>query len=194
MASVEALRRILKAEALEEFADGKVVLTDRQAPHGIERQSVTLLAGDTDLVAVRMDKFSHPSMLEGGWRKCDYAVFLEQQGQTEAVLIELKRSKANDSLSREQLRQSVPLVDYLATAAGVESSKDSDPADRVKLNVHYVVLYQRDGLLLDKQATHAAAVQAAGRLEYRGLTIRWRIGGSARLEELVPELMRETEG
>ena len=67
MSRVDALRRILQARAMEQPDAGKVVLKERSEQHGAP-QTVTLLIGDTELVAVRIDKFSHSSMLDGGWK------------------------------------------------------------------------------------------------------------------------------
>ena len=186
MSRVEALRRILKTDALEMVQEQSVVLKERNTSGGEAPQKVMVVASSTEVVAVRMDKFSHSSMLQGSrWKVCDYVLFVEQAGREDVVVIELKKNRANDSSSREQLRQSIPIVEYLAAAAGIEASPEDDPAKAEPMNVHYVILYGRDGPLLDKQATHAASIESTGCEQYRGLTVRWRIGGAATLEDLL---------
>ena len=188
MSHVEALRRILKTKALEQIQAGKVVLKERRTPARETPQTVTLLVGATETVAVRMDKFSHSSMLQRpSWKVCDYILFAEREGRSDVVLIELKKNRANDSSSREQLRQSVPILEYLAAVARIGASPDDGAAQAGPLTVHYVVLYQRDGPLLDKQATHAASAAATGRELYHGMNIRWRIGRHAVLSDLLSD-------
>ena len=188
MSRVEALRRILKADALEMVQEQSVVLKERNTSGGEAPQEVMVLASSTEVVAVRMDKFSHSSMLQGSrWKVCDYVLFVEQADREDVVVIELKKNRANDSSSREQLRQSVPIVEYLAAAAGIEASPEDDPAKAEPMNVHYVILYGRDGPLLDKQATHVASVAATGRELYRGMNIRWRIGRHTVLSDLLSD-------
>ena len=188
MSRVEALRRILKEQALERIEAGKVVLQERRTAAPETPQTVTLLVGTTEMVAVRMDKFSHSSMLQGpSWKVCDYILFAEREGRSDVVLIELKKNRANDFSSREQLRQSAPILGYLAAVAGIGASPEDDPANVAPLNVHYAILYGRDGPLLDKQATHAASVAATGRELYRGMDIRWRIGQHAGLSDLLSD-------
>lgn len=188
MSRVDALRRILEARALEAADGRKIVLKERRKRDG-PPQSFTLLSDEPEVVAVRMDKFSHSSMLEDGWKRCDYALFVGRKDSSvsDVLLIELKEDKAKDEESSEQLRQSVPILDYLEAAARVGASPDEDPAKAVPREVHYVVLYERDGPLVDKQATHAASVVATGRKWYRGMNIRWRIGRHADLSDLLSD-------
>lgn len=185
MSRLDALRRILKARALEKADAGKVVLKERREQHGTP-QKVTLLIGGAELVAVRMDKFSHSAMLDGGWKVCDYALFVDRKNRsvTDVILIELKKSKANDSRSSQQLRQSVPILEYLDALARTEASPNDDPAIAVPREVHYVVLYERHGPLLDKEATHMASVAAKGCERYGGMTVAWRVGRSVDLSDL----------
>ncbi|MCY4628118.1 MAG: hypothetical protein OXE58_11215 [Acidobacteria bacterium] len=188
MALVDALRRLLKAEALEKPDAGKVVLKERGEQHGAP-QTVTLLVDESEVAAVRMDKFSHSSMLDDGWKVCDYALFLDRKDRavSDVILIELKKSKANDSSSSEQLRQSVSILEYLAALARTVASPDGDPAEALPREVYYVVLYERDGRALDKQATHTASVVATGRRSHRGMNISWRIGQHASLSDLLSD-------
>ncbi|MCY3746807.1 MAG: hypothetical protein OXH05_11310 [Acidobacteria bacterium] len=186
MSHADALRSILQARALEQADAGKVVLKERREQHGTP-QTFTLLIGESELTAVRMDKFSHSSMLDGGWKVCDYALFRERKDRaaSDVILIELKKSKSNDSSSSEQLRQSVPILEYLDGLARAVASPDDDPAESSPRDVHYVVLYERHAPLLDKQVTHAASITATGHMSYRGMNIHWRIGRHARLSDLI---------
>ena len=59
-----------------------------------------MLASSMELVAVKMDKFSHSSMLRGSrWKVFDDVLFVEQADREDVVVIELKKNRANDSSS-----------------------------------------------------------------------------------------------
>ena len=184
MSRAEALRRILRPAALEEV-DARTVVLKEQTGQRDKRQTFTLLTGETQLAVVRVDKFSHSSMLEGSWKKCDYALFVSRNDREEALLIEMKKTRKNHSSPFAQLRQSVPILEYLDALARTEALPDDDPVKTTPVKVHYAVLYERDGRNLDKQATRGVSVTASGCEVYHGMNIRWRIGQHAALSDLL---------
>ena len=125
-------------------------------------------------------------MLEGGRRKkCDYALFVSRDDREEALLIEMKKTRKNHSSPFAQLRQSVPILEYLDALARIEALPDDDPAKTTPVKIHYAVLYERDGRNLDKQPTRGVSATTSGCEVYRGMDIRWRIGKYAALSDLL---------
>lgn len=101
-----------------------------------------------DAVAIRSDKLGSLSGLNNGdWKKaCDYMLIYNTNGQDIAIFVELKRT-LKDTGGMEQLRWSLPLLDYLHSIYRVNSSRKL----KSKFSIRYWLIAQKNTMRLDKQ-------------------------------------------
>ena len=97
-------------------ADG-VLLSEDEA--GMQVQ----VLASVPITAIRLGQagVSHAPRIRAGTglnRVCDYLLLMELGGHTHAVLVELK--KTWEPRAREQVRRSLPLLEYLRSACEVE--------------------------------------------------------------------------
>ena len=109
---------------------------------------------------------------------CDYLLLVELDGYTHAVLVELK--KTWERRAREQVRRSLPLLEYLRSACEVERGTRFDDA---RIRVGYLVICENRRL--NKQTTRAEPMKAVHSEDYRDITVRTYIGTTISLAILV---------
>ena len=110
----------------------------------------------------------------GEWKKtCDYLVIGQQDVRALALFVELKKT-LHDTAQRtglEQLRRSLPLLDYLRSVCAIECGQDA-----ARIEVRYVLLAEKGSPRLDKQP-----VRPLGRpqvVEHAGIKVALHIIGS----------------
>ena len=87
--------------------------------------------------------------------------------------MELKKTWTSDERPREQLRRSLPLLDYLRSVCEVEHETARSGAD---IAVRYAIVFERVSQRLDKQWVRADPRGRAGQEGHAGITIRTFIG------------------
>ncbi len=99
-----------------------------------------------DTVTIRVDKMGFSGIKDGPWKKCCDYVVIHQAGDTvRALFVELKRT-LSDSDACEQLRRSLPWLNYLRSVCEIESGSVF-----VDLEVRYAVIALKRHQRLDKQ-------------------------------------------
>ena len=120
------------------------------------------------VTAIRMNRLRHLARLkQGAWNKiCDYLLITARDEGYCAVFVELKETlRANDD-AREQLRRSLPILEYLRSVCAVEDLVKPD------VSVRYVILASRDANRLDKQRTRITPSDAIREEHYRGIEVK----------------------
>ena len=140
-----------------------------------------------EFIAIRTDRIGHISKVRGGPRTqmCDYLIVAERGGRTCALFVELKKTqKTGDNKPREQLRRSLPILEYLRSVWEIDSET---PVGEYGVSVHYSILFERASPKLAKQPVKADPSRRVEAEEYKGLTIRTFVGTSVPLAMLTGE-------
>ncbi len=82
------------------------------------------------------------------------------------MFVELKETLRDHDDAREQLRRSLPILEYLRSMCGVGDLVKPD------VSVRYVILASRDAKRLDKQRTRVIPSEAIRVERYRGIDVR----------------------
>ena len=172
MSLVSELPGIVAEAALTRSTGGNVRLADEES--GMEVQILT----HVPVVAIRLGGrggVSHaPGLRKDKDKKgldfiCDYLLVVELNGNTHAVLVELK--KTWKWKAKEQLRRSLPLLEYLRSACEVEHESGRDGT---RISTGYLIICEKRPL--DKQSPKANPAAAVQSEEYRNIRIRTYVG------------------
>lgn len=95
-------------------------------------------------ITIRTERIGHLSKTNHGpWNQvCDYLIVTETGDRTHAVFVELKKAQSEEEKPREQVRRSLPLLQYLRSVWEVESET---PLGEHGIAVHYSILFERAG-------------------------------------------------
>lgn len=128
-------------------------------------QQVELDTEDWSVTALDVRRGGHLGIVQAkDWRlQCDYLLVCESGDEIQVVLIELKLSfsSSQEAKALEQVRRSLPLWSYLATACAVDEQGEERPS----VAVRYAAIYSRIGERLAKQGLTSVG---------RGWTESWR--------------------
>lgn len=176
------LTAILKENLLEPEREGSsIYLRERSA--GMRVKIAPLPA---PMAVIRIDRAGHlPGLRDGPWKRiCDYLLVFETGNASHAVFVELKKTSTGEQRPKEQLRRSLPILEYLLSACRIEHGSASSESP---VTVSYLMVCERGSMRLDKQPVRA---DPAGRIReetYENVTIRTFIGASVPLAALVRE-------
>ena len=133
-----------------------------------KRYEVTRIRQPLVVTAIRMNRLRHLARLnDGAWNKiCDYLLITARDGTYCAVFVELKETLRENDDASEQLRRSLPILEYLRSVCAVEDLVKPD------VSVRYVVLASRDANRLDKQRVKITPSEAIREEHYRGIDVR----------------------
>ena len=115
------LRNIPRPEVVVQATDHDgIELREKKREVDMRVKVVGLPAG---FIAIRIEKVGHTSKIsDGSWKQiCDYLLVVESGDRTHAVFVELKKTKTEEEKPREQLRRSLPLLEYLRSVWEIES-------------------------------------------------------------------------
>lgn len=176
MSLVSTLPAVVDDSALEKSNGRSVRLLEEQS--GMQVDVVT----SAPLVAVRFGRngVGHvPGIRKdaGAEQICDYLLVVETGAETHAVLVELK--KTWQSKAREQLRRSLPVLDYLRSACEVERQA---PHDETRISTGYLVVCEKRRL--NKQPPKLKGHKLIHSEEYRNIQIRTYVGTTISLAVL----------
>ena len=166
------LRLLLDDKALEPQEDEKIILRERQRGANMR---VTLDTASVAVTAVRLSKASHLSILKDGpcKRVCDYLLIYAVDGESHAVFAELKKTLSNDRQAKEQLRRSLPFLEYLRAVCAVEFGNET--ANAIE-SVRYFRVGEKLSGKLDKQPVRVGPNRIFRREEYENITINAVLG------------------
>lgn len=174
MSIVSELPAIVNESALTHPTGGSIRLDDEQSGMQVE---VNELEPAVPVVAIRLGGrggVGHVSNLrtDAGLESiCDYLLVVERDGKTHAVLVELK--KTWNRKAKEQLRRSLPLLEYLRSACEVERGTRYE----TEMTTGYLIICEQRRL--DKQSPKPKPAE-----DYRNIKIRTRVGTTISLDLL----------
>ena len=175
----DQLERILVKDRLRNVASSQVRLHEREAKMTVDVTGVRWRA-----TTIHVDRIGGLSGLDlGDWnQKCDYLMVIDKGTTYCAAFIELKKTlNDEDPKPREQLRRSLPFLEYLRWLCCIHY-EDAAPAD---IEVRYAVIGERGQLRLDKQAVKAKPVQPVWTKPHHGISVSAFLGPAVPLSALV---------
>ena len=179
------LKRVLSNDAvIVPWDDGKGELVLQEGKGKEVVMSVTVVGDSTEMIAIPMSTASRRIGLlrdvSGKWNlSCDYSLLGKVDAIWYAVFVELKKTFRPDSRPKEQLRWSLPILDYIRQTCELELRR---PIIRPRVN--YVLLFEQLHPLIDKQPTKGLH-RPMDPEEWRGIIIRKFIGSRFRFRDLV---------
>ena len=129
----------------------------------------------SNITTVKMRKVSHLSAIKDGRCKqiCDYLLVFEVDGKDQAMLVELKKTLSNENKAREQLRRSLPVLEYLRSACAIHRGSG---LSRPKIPTRYLLIGKKDNPRFDKQHVRASPVQGLRTEDYKDIKVTRLVG------------------
>ncbi len=148
MGFVRRLVSVLKPEVLLTHRNDGVELLDKQSG-----MRVRLFGLPARFTAVHVEGIGHVGKLKdrgqehnGHLRRvCDYVLVAESDDSTRVVFVELKGTWSTGEKPRDQLRRSLPLLNYLRSVCEVEYE---EMLDEGRLSMHYAIVFEKGAALL----------------------------------------------
>lgn len=182
MALADQLAAILKQNLLKlEGEGGSISLQEESAEMCVRVAPLPVPAA-----VIRIDRAGHlPGLREGRpWtRICDYLLVFEIGNVSHAVFVELKKTWTDKQRPKEQLRRSLPILEYLRSACRIEHRSASSESP---VTVSYLLVCEKGSTRLDKQPVRADPAARIREETYEDITIRTFIGTSLPLAALTP--------
>ena len=182
MALADQLAAILKKNLLKlEGEGGSIYLREKRAGMCVEVPPLP-----APVAAIRIEGVGHlPGLREGrSWtRICGYLLVFETGNVSHAVFVELKKTWSDKPKPREQLRRSLPILEYLRSACRIEHGSASIESP---VTVSYLLICERGSMRLDKQPVRAGPAAGTRKETYENITIRTFIGTSLPPAALTP--------
>ena len=158
---------ILKEKALVPIQNGSVALHE---PNVMKIELADIPDGVTIINMRKIGRLS--GLRDGEWQKvCDYLVICPTGDADEAIFVELKKTLSEGKRGREQLRRSLPHLDYLRSVCRIEYGSATRAA---RVPARYVLIGQRVSPSLAKQRVsggHLVPGEA-----YHGIEVRRLVG------------------
>ena len=149
MELIAQLQAILKPELLQGLETGdSFILEERQRNQ--EDTRVELIGISSPFLAVRMNKLNHLSALKpekDKWNQiCDYLLIGQANGSDYAIFVELKKTLREEEKPKEQLRRSLPILEYLLSVCAVEYGNGQSD-----LTIRYALIAERENTKIYKR-------------------------------------------
>lgn len=180
-----AINSVLESVLIEDVVetpskDKTITLQEKDANVDMEIKIVTQSAS---VIAIRMSAKNHlPIMQDGPWKQvCDYLLVVESADEIHAVFIELKKKLAQKGRASEQLRRSLPLLEYLLSVCKIEDNS----IDITRLNTNYFIFGQKKGERLDKDSVKINPDRTIEKEQYKEIEIATSVKPSFTLDELI---------
>ena len=183
MPLIDGLTKILKPEAAVAHASEGAVDLREDAPEG--NMCVTVTGLPAASAAIHIKPGYHASIVRVGacQQICDYLLVAESADRTDAILVELKKSppRPYDKKPQEQLRHSLPVLEYLRSMYEVKSKTSLQG----RLRVHYWILLKQTSEILAKRGVRIEP--EAARESYEGIEVRTFVGERVSLAVMTGE-------
>ena len=174
------LTELLKDRALvPPNTEGSIILQERSA-----NMKVEIANSSHPLVVINVKSLNHLSMLKDGqWRKiCDYLLVTEYDNKMRACFVELKKTLSNKPEHREQLRRSLPILEYLRSVCKIECEGIDLGAG---LTVRYNLIAERQNGRIDKQRVRTGPSDWPVLECYRDIAVRKFVGSRILISKLL---------
>lgn len=174
MSLISALASVLNDDVLKApSADGSLILEEREACMKID-----VFNSPISTASISFGRFNHLSVIRGSrltgrLRKCDYLLIFEKNGKVTAVFIELKKTLKDDA--REQLRRSLPFLDYLCSVCEVDCEAEFRKS---VTSINYYIIAKRFEDRLDKQRVRVDPQHRIETESYKDITVNSFVGSS----------------
>lgn len=171
MPLVDCLKEILRSDAWEKGrpSNGHRVIKLKDEQSGME---ICIRASEPVLVICAEKEggaLKHLSCLKSGCNKiCDYLVIFQSNANYYAVFIEMKENMRGQR-GHEQLRRSLPILDYLVSACKIEHNINP------RISVKYVLVSEKVNSKLDKQPIRPISTKSINK-RYKGIMVKEFIG------------------
>ena len=174
----DQLETILLDDRLRSVSSHQVILREREA-----NMSIYITGVRWRTTTIHIDRLGGLSGLRrGDWnQRCDYLMVIDSGDTYRAAFIELKKTLDEDHKPREQLRRSLPFLEYLRVLCCIHF-QDAAPAD---IEVRYVVIGERGQRRLDKQAVKARPGLPIWTKPHRGILVSAFLGSTVPLAALI---------
>lgn len=150
----DRIEQILLDERIEPIILHQATLREPSA-----NMSVVVVGIERRTTAIHVDGLALSGLEEGDWnQKCDYLLIVNSGAVYCAVFIELKKTLTYEEKPLEQLRHSLPFLEYLRSLCRIHFEDGTPP----EVEVRYAVIAERGQPRLDKQAVKATPGQPAG--------------------------------
>jgi len=178
MTLIECLEKVLDSKVLLAPSlneGGSIVLRETQA-----NMKVQIMGIPPTVKAIHIGKINHlPLMKKAGksWNLiCDYLLIFHLNLKYYAVFIELKKSMPMNTQPKEQLRRSLPVLDYLLSVCKIECKTKSKPL------VRYALIAEKISKRMSKQGVKAKPCK---RESYESVNIKTCIGKIISVSKLI---------
>ena len=175
-----AMACLLKERVLvKPDAGGSIVLCEQAAGMKVEIPNTP-----SSLIAINLRRVNHLSMLrDGEWKRiCDYLLITASESRLSACFVELKRTLTGNLAYREQLRRSLPILDYLRSVCAIQHLNPGFVGECV---VTYNVIASRQSGRFDKQRVRIDPARWPEVEGYRGMEIRRFVGSRIPVRKLL---------
>ena len=175
----DQLEEIVRPDRLRRVTASRVTLRERAANMSVD---VTGISGRVTTIRIhRLGRFS--GLKEGAWdQRCDFLIVAATGGATySASFIELKKHLTSEEKPLEQLRHSLPFLEYLRSLCCIHFEDGALP----DVEVRYAVIGERGQLRLDKQAVKATPGRPAWTRLHRGISVSAFLGPTVSLAALI---------
>ena len=171
MALDRKLAKLLNQSALEPQEGGRIILEETD-PNS--KMKVALENLPVPILAVRVEKLSHLALKEGPWnQKCDYLLFFASNDTDHVIFVELEKTLGNKRKSKEQLRRSLPFLEYLRSVCDVEHGLET-PQSRVSIG--YFLIGEKLSPRLDKHSVRVGPDWILKPEEHKAIIVNTVIG------------------
>ena len=169
MELISQLEAILKPELRQGLDTGdSFILEERQRNQADTR--IELIGISSPFLAVRMNKLNHLSALKpekDKWNQiCDYLLIGQANGRDYAIFVELKKTLREEEKPKEQLRRSLPILEYLLSVCAVEYGNGQS-----NLTIRYVLIAERENTNIYKRRSQRGRQRQLRQETYKSIQV-----------------------
>ena len=158
----------MKEKALVPISNGSVQLRE---PRVMEVKLANVPPGVTVVNLQRIGDLS--GVLDGRWKsKCDFLLICPTDGVDEAIFVELKKNLSDEDKGKEQLRRSLPYLEYLRSVCRIEHGSAT------RVSARYVLIGEKLSPLIAKQRVSGGHFVSHG--QYLDIKVRMLVGNRLR--------------
>ena len=192
MALISQLGTILREKFIEERSAprGSVTLEDSQSDMEVKliRVPMPFLAISMSHEPIRgkrtnLDPSHLPALQDRGDLKkiCDYLLIGQSDGNDYAIFVELKKTlREEEDKPKEQLRRSLPILDYLLSVCTVEYGSVEH-----NLTIRYILIAEQSINTLNKQRVQGEEAEKVQEQTYKSTQITTFVGTSMHFATLI---------
>ena len=192
MALISQLGTILREKFIQQrrAPRGSVTLEDSQSDMEVKliRVPMPFLAIPMSSEPIRgkrtnLDPSHLPALQDRSDLKkiCDYLLIGQSDGNDYAIFVELKKTlREEEDKPKEQLRRSLPILDYLLSVCAVEHGSGEH-----NLTIRYILIAEQEINMLNKQRVQGEEAEKVQEQTYKSTQITTFVGTSMHFATLI---------